>query len=423
MVDACCGAEPTDGVLHYFRMLAGLSRELSSTPHLNGTLGATMASLADAFGLDRALFLMIQHPYESYTPVPIAGRPAPPPLPYYLPDEISEDLLRRPHVRAVATLAPERAEFLRADMASWILERDAWVVPLVGGGALVGLLLCDRKEGLPALTPAERDMLGGMCQNVAIYIYNQIVLSSLTQKRREIEASYSKTKEIYREAIMAFLTAIDIKDGYTKEHSLRVARMAAALAREMGLSDHEVEGIYFAGLLHDIGKILVDTKILNKPDSLDLTEYAEMSQHTRLGAAILAHIGFPWDNLVYTIRHHHDAPAYDDGADRCQRHLDLGTRIIGLIDAFDAMTSDRPYRRALSLAQSFDEIVACLHGQFDPEIARTFFQMVDRDLDRPPERCTILTEDLLSRNGNHLRESVADALLRTEEKLGLVASG
>ncbi|MCX8035872.1 MAG: HD domain-containing protein [Candidatus Sumerlaeia bacterium] len=202
-----------------------------------------------------------------------------------------------------------------------------------------------------------------------------------------------------------------------------MAQMAAVLAQEMHFTAHEVEGMYFAGLLHDIGKILVDREILTKSGALDLTEYAAMSAHTRFGAEILSHIQFPWEHLTHTILHHHDRPAYDEFSPRRpRRNLDLSHKIIGLVDAFDAMSSDRPYRRALPFKACLNELVHGLSVQFDPEITREFLRAMLRDVERPPVQRRLLTDRFVRGDEKIVRHQIADALLRVEQFMGIITA-
>lgn len=409
-------------ILEYFQSLGTMGREMNCSAQIGKTLASTVTAMVEIFSLRHAVLLAAQGENGQLAPVALHNIEDCPQQPIRLTRALQDALLRSSRMLEVASLGPARADLLRANLGDWLGEAHSAIVPLVCGGELVGLFAFDRACDMPPLEQRDCDLLCCMCQNVAVYVYNQIVLSRLTRKHRELEDLYGRIKEIYRQAVMAFLTAIDIKDGYTKEHSLRVAKMAAALARELGFSEHEIEGIYFAGLLHDIGKILVDKQILTKRGSLDLTEYAEMSQHTRLGAEIVSNIRFPWDNLVYAIRHHHDRLAYEEFSPRHRRRLEMGTKIIGLTDAFDAMTSDRPYRRALTIKECLSELVEGLNRQFDPEVTRIFLKVLERDLERPPHRRRILTERLMPDDPDELRHLLAEAIQQVEQFMGVITA-
>lgn len=414
-----CTERQTQGILDYFRSLAHLGNGLNPSSEITKTLSSTFCAMVDLFDVSRGVLLAAHGPDGHLVPVVVHELAVEIHEPVEVPRSIQRTLMRTSRVRSVRSLPHGFVEGLMQRTGPWGRDGDPALVPLIHGGEVVGLFLFERSGERPALTRHESGVLCGMCQNVAVYLYNQVVLGRLTEKHQEVNELYDRLRDVYKQAVMAFLTAIDIKDGYTKEHSLRVARMASAMAREVGFSEHEAEGLYFAGLLHDIGKILVDKQILTKPGSLDLNEYAEMSQHTRLGAQIIGTIKFPWENLVYAVRHHHDQPDYDAGfAPRNQGHFDMGIKIVGLIDAFDAMTSDRPYRRALNVSESLAEIIDCLGGQFDPEITRTFLKILRHDVDRPVDQRRILDDRLLAEGLDQLRRTFRDTLQRVEQIMG-----
>jgi len=422
MFEACTELH-VDRILDYFHSLGQWSREMNSSAQIGRMLGSTVSAMEDAFGLYRALLLAAHDSDGRLFPVAGRGLEIESVPPVEIPDRFQRTLISNPQLLALRSLPRDFADLLGTPgNGGPAVERSA-AIPLVTGGELVGLFLFERSEESPPLDQHNCDLLVSMCQNLAVYLYNQIVLTRLTQKHREIEELCGRVKEIYRQAIMAFLTAIDIKDGYTKEHSIRVAEMASALARELGFNEEEVEGMYFAGLLHDIGKILVDKQILNKRGGLDLTEYAEMSDHTRMGAKILSNIQFPWENLVHAILHHHDRPAYDEfSPPRRYRQLDLCTKIISLTDAFDAMTSDRPYRRALRLDECFSELIDGLGDQFDPETTRMFLRILDRDFERPSSQRRILRDRMLRGNPDSQREGVSNTLMQVEQFMGIITT-
>ncbi len=169
---------------------------------------------------------------------------------------------------------------------------------------------------------------------------------------------------------------IELKDGYTGGHSQRVRRWAVKLARGLGLSEQEIVDIDMASCLHDIGKIGIAGIILNKPDDLTSYEYEIIKQHPVVGADILS--GIPrLEEASRIIRYHHEAfggGGYPDGLSG--REIPLGSRIICLADAFDAMTSDRAYRGALSPKEALQEIKAGSGTQFDPQIVEILLDIV-----------------------------------------------
>lgn len=171
--------------------------------------------------------------------------------------------------------------------------------------------------------------------------------------------------------------ALDLRDTGTASHSQTVAKYAAMMAREMGLDDRDVERVRMAGLLHDIGKIGVPDAILNKPDKLTDHEYAEMQRHPEIGARILG--SDVLDDVRGWVLAHHERPdglGYPFGLSGDQ--VPLQARILAVADAYEAMTADRVYRRALPKDQARAELERCRGTQFDPEVVDAFLALLDR---------------------------------------------
>jgi diguanylate cyclase (GGDEF)-like protein len=176
--------------------------------------------------------------------------------------------------------------------------------------------------------------------------------------------------------IQALAAAVDAKDSYTNGHSERVARYASELAAFCGLSEEEVDRVFRCGTLHDVGKIGVPDAILQKPGRLDPEEYRVMETHPVLGEMIVAKVPQLAD-LLSGVRHHHerwDGCGYPDKV--AGEAIPMIARILALADTFDAMTSDRPYRKGMEVAIALGEIEKCAGKQFDPELAKSFVAML-----------------------------------------------
>jgi putative nucleotidyltransferase with HDIG domain len=200
----------------------------------------------------------------------------------------------------------------------------------------------------------------------------------LRERSRALMDSYRRLEESSLEAIETLNATVEAKDPDTAGHSLRVQRVALAIGEELGLAPERLDALKYGGLFHDIGKIAVPDRILVKPERLDREEYAQMQTHSAEGARIVEKLG-RLRKTVPIIRHHHerwDGGGYPDGLAGVE--IPLEAAIVGLADAWDAMTTDRPYHRALSSQEAFAEVRAGRDGQFAPDVVDAFFVAVTR---------------------------------------------
>jgi HD-GYP domain-containing protein (c-di-GMP phosphodiesterase class II) len=191
-------------------------------------------------------------------------------------------------------------------------------------------------------------------------------------------SKYTETRDLFLGSVSALSQAIDAKDGFTRGHADRVSRIAGAIARHMGLKEKQIEQIELAGLLHDIGKIGVEDRILMKPIRLDPDEQELMRRHPTYGASILK----PSDSLgplVPLVLHHHenyDGSGYPDGLKG--EEIPLGSRILIVADAYEAMTSDRIYRKAIGHDRAMEQLNRYKGIQFDPVIVKALERLVQK---------------------------------------------
>ena len=177
-------------------------------------------------------------------------------------------------------------------------------------------------------------------------------------------------------AILSVLSgAIEARDAYTRGHSTRVTAIAEAVARALGWSEERLASLRVGGPLHDIGKLTVSDEVLRKEGRLDTSELEQIREHPKVGAKILLRMSAFREALPYVLYHHErwDGSGYPSG--RSGEEIPLEARVLAIADAFDAMTSDRPYRRALTHEEAVAEVERCAGTQFDPEIARVFLEL------------------------------------------------
>ena len=195
-------------------------------------------------------------------------------------------------------------------------------------------------------------------------------------KVEESTGHLHKLNELYLATIKALAMAIDAKDQVTHGHIRRVQVYAVGLAKALGVNDDPtLKGIEAGALLHDTGKIAVPEHILNKPGKLNAQEYERMKSHVTIGADILSGIDFPYPVIPY-VRHHHenwDGTGYPDRI--AGEAIPLGARILSVVDCFDALTSDRPYRRALSTDAALDILRERSGTMYDPRVVEKFIEI------------------------------------------------
>jgi HD-GYP domain-containing protein (c-di-GMP phosphodiesterase class II) len=254
-------------------------------------------------------------------------------------------------------------------------ERRFKVASGISGGMVAPLLIRDKAIGVIAIAAKpgseyDRDdleLFANFAAQAAVSIEN-------TQL-------YERLQDMYLGAIGSLAAAIEARDPYTVGHSARVTQYAVAIAEGMGLTQPEIEELRLAGLLHDLGKIGVPDSILNKPGRLSEEEFSAIKMHPALSMRIiepLPHLG----NIIPIIYHHHehfDGSGYMDG--KSGEKIPLGARIITVADSFEAMTSDRPYRKALSRHEAMMELKRCSGSQFDPRVVSVFVDLLEKTAD------------------------------------------
>lgn len=191
---------------------------------------------------------------------------------------------------------------------------------------------------------------------------------------RQTFSVYLERRDACLKTVHSLVAAIEAKDPYTRGHSERVAEYAVRTAEELGLSREVIESVRFAALLHDLGKIAVERRILNKPSRLTEEEYAAVKEHPEMGAQILQRITFLRDSIP-AIRLHHERPdGRGYGLARGAEWIPEPASILAVADGFDAMTSARPYRRALTVEEAVAELLANSGTQFEPRVLGAFLR-------------------------------------------------
>jgi putative nucleotidyltransferase with HDIG domain len=220
-------------------------------------------------------------------------------------------------------------------------------------------------------------------QNFKLQDMNKNLEAKVRERTLQLDLKNQELRTAYIQTIGALAEAIDAKDAYTRGHSERVAVYASRIARRMNMQKDMIERVYFAGLLHDVGKIGVPDAIITKPARLNADEYDEIKKHPEIGAKILEPVEF-LSNVVPCVRHHHE---WFDGSDRgypdrlMGEKIPLPSRVILVADTVEAMTSDRPYRKALPIDTVVAELQKYSGSQFDPVVVDAFLALLDDEGD------------------------------------------
>ena len=247
------------------------------------------------------------------------------------------------------------------------------VLPMIVRGAVTGLILLGGKASGEEFSSDDFDTIRAMVRHIGVGIHTHRLLEQVAQRAAENRRLYDDLRTIYRDTVRAFATAIDIKDKYTQGHSERVGRYSEIIAREMGWSEEEVEGIQIAGYLHDIGKLVVDRDIINAPYNIDAKNSSELNRHPSAGYEILLPIRHPYADIPLMAKYHHeriDGRGYPDGLK--DEQIPIGAKIVSLADSFDAMTTDRPYRRRRSFEDVVHDLRESSGKQFDGKVVAAF---------------------------------------------------
>ena len=218
-------------------------------------------------------------------------------------------------------------------------------------------------------------------QNFKLQDMNRNLEGKVRDRTKQLAEKHTELRNAYVQTIGALANAVDAKDTYTRGHSERVGVYASKVAREMGFTKEFIERVYIAGLLHDVGKIGVRDAVITKPDRLTPEEFEEIKAHPEIGAKILEPVDFLSD-ITPCVRHHHE---WFDGSDRGYpwrlrgEMIPLPSRIILVADTVEAMTSDRPYRKAMPLEVVYTELNKYSGSQFDPVCTAALLRILDRE--------------------------------------------
>lgn len=248
--------------------------------------------------------------------------------------------------------------FGQVDQEVKFVTRSILGVPLLARGKTIGVIEVLNKRDGTDFTNDDLDLLTALAADAAVSIDNARLFQAVLDG--------------YLDTIHALAAAVDAKDPYTAGHIDRVSSYSIEVGQELGLSEDEMTALRYGSILHDVGKIGIADAILGKPAPLTQEEFVIMSSHADIGSRMLEGIHF-LSKAKPIARHHHEAwdgKGYPDGLAR--EAIPLGARIVGVVDAFDAMTTDRPYRKALTAEFALGELQKKAGVQFDAQVVEVF---------------------------------------------------
>jgi hypothetical protein len=370
-------------LLHTFAALADLGQEIAGTNDFEEMVRTSLHLLLGTLAIRRGALAEYSEDEHSLKFIVLRGLGSQPheDIPV---DEDDLESLSNPASQAVSITdeGTHANRFIENHQQQFDFTRFELLVPLVVRGGLAGVILLGKKASGEEFSGEDLETIHAMARHIGVGLNTHRLMSELERKAEENRRLYDGLRAIYKDTVRAFASAIDLKDKYTQGHSERVGRYSEIIAREMGWSDEEVEGIAIAGYLHDIGKLVVERDIINAPYKIDAKKSSELNRHPAAGYEILSPIRHPYADIPLMARHHHervDGRGYPDGLKGDEIHI--GAKIVNLADSFDAMTTDRPYKRRRTFDDVIEDFRRSTGKQFAPEVVIPFCRAILKELE------------------------------------------
>jgi len=389
-------------LLHTFAALADLGQEIANTSDFAEMLRSSFHLLLGSVAIRRGAVAQYDRREDTLRIVSTRGLDVTLEKAFAIPRDEARELASLSSSLTLAEATAQAARFMEAHRQLFVSAEIELLVPLVVHERLIGIVLLGEKASGEKFTEEDLETIAALARHIAVGINSHHLLGEVKRKAEENQRLYDGLRKIYRETVHAFAAAIDIKDRYTQGHSVRVGKYSEVIAREMGWSDDEVEGITIAGYLHDIGKLIVDLSVINSPERFSAKESKEMSRHPAAGYEILSPISHPYADIPLMARYHHermDGNGYPDGLKGDE--IPIGAKIVTLADSFDAMTTDRPYRKKLLLEDVLEDFRVNTGTQFDPKVVCAFCRAFLKEIEGTKERRLL---NLLNRNYSEIEQ-------------------
>ena len=360
----------TDRLLKNLETIYEVGNSINSIQTLDELLDQIAEKLLSIFADVQRVCILLKGKGKEFEPKYIKSRPDIPTGSF----QISKSILDKSVKEEVCILANDAAQDDRFSGAESIMTmnlRSVMCAPLVYQGEVLGVIYLDNREKPNCFDENDVALLSAMANQSAVAIDNSHL--------------YDDLQKAYHEAILALLNTVEAKDPYTRGHSQRTSRYAFGVAQEMGLGEEECKRIKTAAELHDIGKIGVRERIIDKESALSTVEFHSIQAHVLTGENILKPIEY-LSFVLPMVRGHHEhygGTGYPDGLKGVK--IPLGARILGVADAFDAMTTQRPYNKPLAFKDAMKKLKAQKGKQFDAAVVEALDNFLKQSYSVTPE--------------------------------------
>lgn len=371
----------TQKLIHSFGALADLGQEVADTGDFIEMVRTSLHLLLGTLAIRRGAVVECPQTQELTNPLAVWGLANNYQGRFSVEEIDREAFLHTDSAMDVSSEDQAFANFLDRHGATLREQEIKLVVPMIVRQNLTGLVLLGGKASDDLFSEEDMDIIRAMVRHIGVGIHQHRLLAEVKHQAEENRQLYDDLRAIYRDTVRAFAAAIDVKDTYTQGHSERVGKYSEIIAREMGWGENEVEGIAIAGYLHDIGKLVVERKIINAPYKIDAKESSELNRHPAAGFEILSPIHHPYADIPLMAKYHHerlDGRGYPDGL--TDKQIPIGAKIVSLADSFDAMTTDRPYKGRRSFPSVVEDLRENSGTQFEPQVVAAFCRALLKEL-------------------------------------------
>ncbi|CAN5639338.1 MAG: HD domain-containing protein [Blastocatellia bacterium] len=373
-------SENANKLIHTFGALAELGHEVTNKSNFQDTIRTSLHLLLGSLAIMRGGVARYSRFEHELNMLAVRGLGDEFPLSFSLCDEDERQFLTNglyPIEISKAGVLP----FFQVHDQTFDPAKLQLLLPLVIRDETVGVVFLGEKATGEPYTDYDKEIICAMGRHIGGAIAQRNMLSELERRSDENRKLYENLRTTYSDTVKAFAAAIDCKDKYTEGHSVRVGKYSEIIGAELGWGEDEVEGAAVAGYLHDVGKLTVERKIINAPYRINAKESAELNKHPAVGYEILLPIHHPYTDVPLAAKYHHerlDGRGYPDGL--YDREIPYIAKIVNLADSFDAMTTDRPYKRRRPANEVFEDLQRNSGKQFAPEIVAALFRGLLKEL-------------------------------------------